>query len=481
MLPGREAERTAAEEPVGSPIPVEQVAAADDEMRESPDVPVLETASSSGEDVGYRSGGMSAEGVLEPTAGLGPVLIEGSSFPSAIIEVEAGGSTMSVPVDVEPGLVSATAVGIDAIPARSSASSGDLHRPAVDGILPAVGLDGLPMTASTGPDGLSSGSTTSNPAPDAGDRIPEQVLPGDGPKAVSAEATVPRDPTSTSATRPILETTGTSTADSSGRIAVPDGRSPSETAQRPSIDRSADGPRRKSDQHPVDETRPAAVARAEKVNEAVREARGPSGTPVVDPGSGTTVRGSGRVPAVTAQTLPGASAGAAPEAPEDGPRRTMPGVGRGLDTLSRQRGGTLTMRLDPPSLGQLKLEMRMDGGRVTVLLTSANESARSLLRDNLGSLRQALEDRGLAVDRLAVESAGRTSEGSSSQRSENRGDGQDARGGQDAADRQDAGDGRSRGRREDASDRKADQGTDPQRPEVASFGEALVEAAASGN
>ena len=159
----------------------------------------------------------------------------------------------------------------------------------------------------------------------------------------------------------------------------------------------------------------------------------------------------------------------------------MPGVGRGLDTLSRQRGGTLTMRLDPPSLGQLKLEMKMEGGRVTVLLTSANDSARSLLRDNLNSLRQSLEDRGLAVDRLAVESAGKTSEGSSNQRSENRGDGQDARDGQEAADRQDAGDGRSRGRREDASDRKADPGSDSQRPEVASFGGAMVEASASGN
>ena len=125
--------------------------------------------------------------------------------------------------------------------------------------------------------------------------------------------------------------------------------------------------------------------------------------------------------------------------------------------------------------------MKMNAGRVTVLLTSASDSARSLLRDNLGSLRQALEDRGLAVDRLAVETAGRTSEGSSNQRSENRGDGQDARGGQETADRQDAGEGRSRGRRDDASDRQADQADDPQRPEVANFDEALVQAAASGN
>ena len=137
------------------------------------------------------------------------------------------------------------------------------------------------------------------------------------------------------------------------------------------------------------------------------------------------------------------------------------------------------MRLDPPSLGQVKLEMRMDAGRVTVLLSSASESARSLLRDNLGSLRQALEDRGLAVDRLAVETAGRSSEGTSNPRSEHRGDGQDARGGQDTADRQDAGEGRSRGRRDDASDRRAERGDDPSRPEVANFDEAMVQATTS--
>ena len=158
----------------------------------------------------------------------------------------------------------------------------------------------------------------------------------------------------------------------------------------------------------------------------------------------------------------------------EGPERTVSGVGRGLETLVRQRGGSLTMRLDPPSLGQLKVEMRMEGGRVAVLLTAASDSARSLLGDNLGSLRQALEDRGLAVDRLVVETSTRTSEGSQGSRSEHRGDGQDARGGQDTAGRQDAGDGRSRGRREDASGRRPD----TSRPEVADFEEALVEAGA---
>ena len=157
----------------------------------------------------------------------------------------------------------------------------------------------------------------------------------------------------------------------------------------------------------------------------------------------------------------------------------MPGVARGLDALSRQKGGSLVMRLDPPSLGQLRLEMRMEGGRVTVLMAAASESARSLLQANLGSLRTALEDRGLAVDRLVVESAARPSETTSNGRSENRSDGQDARGGQDASGRQDAGDGRSRGRRDDASNREQGRGDDPGRQEAADFKEALAGAGTS--
>ena len=269
-----------------------------------------------------------------------------------------------------------------------------------------------------------------------------------------------------------------------GRIEVPDARSSARASTAaPTLEPSARPvDRRRSEA--AEEKRPAAVARAEKVNQAVQDARLQSSasnpaasSAMVSESAPGSVRGT----ASTAQTLPNHSAGAAPESADEGRSRTMPGVGRGLETLARQRGGTLTMRLDPPSLGQLKLEMKMNAGRVTVLLTSASDSARSLLRDNLGSLRQALEDRGLAVDRLAVETAGRTSEGSSNQRSENRGDGQDARGGQETADRQDAGEGRSRGRRDDASDRRADQADDPQRPEVANFDEALVQAAASGN
>ena len=235
----------------------------------------------------------------------------------------------------------------------------------------------------------------------------------------------------------------------------------------------------------ADAKTPAAVARAEEVNRTIAAAR--SGETAARPDTVAAeavmpVYGadlSNRLARPTAQALPMPGAESAPQTLDEGATRTMPGVGRGLDALARQKGGSLVMRLDPPSLGQLRLQMQMQGGRVTVLMTAASETARSLLHDNLGSLRQALEDRGLAVDRLAVETAGRTGESSSNSRSENRGDGQDARGGQNASDRQDAGEGRSRGRRDDASRRHTGRGDGSGRPEAVEFGEMLAGAGVS--
>lgn len=234
---------------------------------------------------------------------------------------------------------------------------------------------------------------------------------------------------------------------------------------------------------------PAAVARAAQVNRSIEAGRhgttaatteGITASAVAPANGGDAAHAANRH---TAQSLPTAGAEAAPSTTGEVDSRTTPGVARGLQTLARQKGGSLVMRLDPPSLGPLRLDMRMEGGRVTVLMTAASESARALLRDNLGSLRTALEDRGLAVDRLAVESAGRTHESSSNARSEHRGDGrgdgQDARGGQDASGRQDAGDGRSRGRRDDASGRQQGRGDGPGRQEAADFSEALAGAGAS--
>jgi|GEM_PF-3324513 len=236
----------------------------------------------------------------------------------------------------------------------------------------------------------------------------------------------------------------------------------------------------------------AAVNRAEELNTSIRRdqaavetaARPSTSSPIasessiVDPSAGRSSAGLAKsIPgSVEAQSLPTSSASLAPQEVESGPQRTAAGVARGLQALSAQKGGSLIMRLDPPNLGQVRMELNMEAGRVSVLITAAGDTARSLLRDNLGVLRHALEDRGFAVERIAVESTTKTSSDASTSRND-RGDGQDARSGSESSDRQDAGGERSRGRRDHAPDRRSDQ----EQAEPARFNEVLADSGATAD
>lgn len=75
---------------------------------------------------------------------------------------------------------------------------------------------------------------------------------------------------------------------------------------------------------------------------------------------------------------------------------------RGMSTMINQRGGVMTMRLDPPELGQLRIQMTIVQGVVTAEFHAANEQARAMLDRNLATLRTSLENSGLTVDRLHV-------------------------------------------------------------------------------
>ena len=91
---------------------------------------------------------------------------------------------------------------------------------------------------------------------------------------------------------------------------------------------------------------------------------------------------------------------------DDGSERpTTPLVGRGLAALANQKGGSLAIRLDPPSLGDLRITMTVVNGRVSADLLTSNADAHALLSADLASLRQALEAQGLSVDRLSIQSA----------------------------------------------------------------------------
>ena len=78
-------------------------------------------------------------------------------------------------------------------------------------------------------------------------------------------------------------------------------------------------------------------------------------------------------------------------------------VSRALQTAVNQRGGALTLRLQPPELGSLKIEMLVRDGVVNARFTAQADSVRNLLMDQMGHLRHALDKQGLVIDKLEVQ------------------------------------------------------------------------------
>ncbi len=76
---------------------------------------------------------------------------------------------------------------------------------------------------------------------------------------------------------------------------------------------------------------------------------------------------------------------------------------RGLHSALNQRGGSVTLRLTPPELGMVRIDMAVREGVVNAKFTAQSESVRNLLMDQMGQLRQALDRQGLSVDRIEVQ------------------------------------------------------------------------------
>ncbi|MBI2477799.1 MAG: flagellar hook-length control protein FliK, partial [Planctomycetia bacterium] len=67
------------------------------------------------------------------------------------------------------------------------------------------------------------------------------------------------------------------------------------------------------------------------------------------------------------------------------------------------RGGTLRLRLSPPELGSLTLEIKVQGGAITARVEADTPTARTLLLENLPVLRERLAEQGLRVDQFDVD------------------------------------------------------------------------------
>lgn len=76
---------------------------------------------------------------------------------------------------------------------------------------------------------------------------------------------------------------------------------------------------------------------------------------------------------------------------------------RGLTAMINQRGGAMNMRLDPPELGTIRVQMTIARGMVAAEFHASTQQARALLDQHMTMLRTALENQGLTVDRLTVQ------------------------------------------------------------------------------
>jgi len=86
--------------------------------------------------------------------------------------------------------------------------------------------------------------------------------------------------------------------------------------------------------------------------------------------------------------------------------RFLQRVARAFQTFG-DRGGQIRLRLSPPELGSLLMEVKMDAGVMTARLEAETAAARTLLLDNLPALRERLAEQNIRVEQFDVDLADR--------------------------------------------------------------------------
>ena len=86
-------------------------------------------------------------------------------------------------------------------------------------------------------------------------------------------------------------------------------------------------------------------------------------------------------------------------------------VARAFQTATRRGSEQIRLRLSPPSLGSLNLEVTMKGGELTARIEAETNSARTLLLDNLATLRDRLAEEGIKIEQFDVDLMDRQRDG----------------------------------------------------------------------
>jgi flagellar hook-length control protein FliK len=78
-------------------------------------------------------------------------------------------------------------------------------------------------------------------------------------------------------------------------------------------------------------------------------------------------------------------------------------VARGFLTSRVEAGREIRLRLHPPELGHLRLQIRVQDGVLTAHMETENHLARTLLLDQLAGLRSRLAEHDIKIDRFEVD------------------------------------------------------------------------------
>jgi flagellar hook-length control protein FliK len=91
-----------------------------------------------------------------------------------------------------------------------------------------------------------------------------------------------------------------------------------------------------------------------------------------------------------------------PEAPQVDAARFIGRVAKAFHT-AQERGGTLQLRLSPPELGALKLQLTVKDGVLSATLETERPDTRQLLLEHLPALRDRLAEQNIRVERFDVD------------------------------------------------------------------------------
>ena len=93
--------------------------------------------------------------------------------------------------------------------------------------------------------------------------------------------------------------------------------------------------------------------------------------------------------------------------------RIVSQVSRSLASVLKEGGGSMTLRLSPEHLGEVRIKLSLRDGVVRARMETSSDDATKLLQDSLPQLRAALEARGVRVDELTIQQPSNTAPGAS--------------------------------------------------------------------